>query len=412
MTQATPTRWIPRLLAVAALVGVVLAGVQLRERAARASGLSDALQQRGRVVVLPGSPWASRTVEGTELVPPSDAVMAALAEDATDGRADALLRALEDMHAWGLLVESRGPGEDRSVMGRLATYQRTPPLRAQYLTPTEALYTRDLDSADAVSEGDLLARVARGILDGRSPPPVALFPEPLRRMRSVEVMVLLRAQGTPRLWRSARGSSIARALITACTVARERWHERAQALGGPLERQLARLTVEVALLHEDGTLSVADHGFIERVFTPVHGVAYERTRSWRYYLPDATREHGGGSAVRAYEDLLVENGQAPDVLGEAQMRLYRMVVTSLGRSPALLEGDLPNPGVATNPEAGGAGVDAAVGVGDAPGPSEGDAPADAADTTARDRADLDELLPPGEWMPELVDVAPPAAPTP
>src|SRR5690606_26092230 len=119
----------------------------------------------------------------------------------------------DEISAWGLLVESRAPSQDSSALARLATYQRTPPLRALYLTPTEALYTRDLDSADAVPEGALLARVARGILEGRSPPPIGLFPEPLRRMRSVEVMALLRAQGTPRLWRSARGSSIARALI-------------------------------------------------------------------------------------------------------------------------------------------------------------------------------------------------------
>ena len=384
------------LLVLGLLAAVIAGGLALRESTVRSGGLGSSLRDRGRVAVLPGSPWLRRQVEGTTFLPATDAVSAALALESLDGDARALAEALDAMDAWGLLVETRPAAEARDVLGRLATYQRTPPLRAVYLTPTEALYTRDLESADALPEGELLAQVARGILEGRSAPPVAMFPEPLRRMRSVEVMVLLRSNGTARLWRSARGSSIARALITACVVARERWHERAQALGGPLDGQLSRLDVEVALLHEDGTLSESDAGFIDRVFTPVHGVAFERTRSWRYYLPDATREHGGGSAVAAYSALLIENGHEPSVLGEAQLRLYRLVVTQLGRSPAPFGSDSP-------------GVDApSLSAEVAPAPPavpylEGGAP----DT---DAADVDALLPPDEWLPELedVDVRPPA----
>jgi hypothetical protein len=212
-------------------------------------------------------------------------------------------------------------------------------------------------------------------------------------------MVLLRSNGTARLWRSARGSSIARALITACVVARERWHERAQALGGPLDGQLSRLDVEVALLHEDGTLSEADPGFIDRVFTPVHGVAFERTRSWRYYLPDATREHGGGSAVAAYSALLIENGQEPSVLGEAQMRLYRLVVTQLGRSPAPFGSELPTPDAPAVP------ADVAPPPADADADAGSDPEGGDPDT---DAADVDALLPADEWLPELegLDVRP------
>jgi len=385
------------VLALALLAALVAGGLWLRKATAEGGGLGSTLRDRGRVAVLPGSPWLAREVEGTEVVLASDAVTTALALEPPDGDARPLAEALDGMDAWGLLVETRPPGNERDVLGRLATYQRTPPLRAVYLTPNEALYTRDLESADALPDGELLARVARGILEGRSAPPMALFPEPLRRMRSVEVMVLLRANGTARLWRSARGSSIARALITACVVARERWHERAQALGGPLDGQLSRLDVEVALLHEDGTLSEPSESFIDRVFTPVHGVAFERTRSWRYYLPDATRERGGGSAVAAYSALLIENGHEPSVLGEAQLRLYRLVVTNLGRSPAPFGSGSP-----TADEASGA--EAVAPPDDVPDPS-----AEAGDT---DTADLDALLPPDEWLPELddVDVAP--SPTP
>jgi Arc/MetJ-type ribon-helix-helix transcriptional regulator len=407
--------WRLVVLSLVALVALAAGLFALRESAAHTSGLAASLAQRGVVVVLPGSPWLTRQVEGTRFVVPSDAVRAALEADASDGRADALLSALDEMHAWGLLVATRGPTEEHTALARLATYKRTAPLRALYLSPTEALYTRDADSADAVPEGALLASVARGILDGRSPPPVGLFPEPLRRMRSVEVMVMIRAQGTPRLWRSARGSSIARALITACMVARERWHERAQALGGPLDRQLSRLDVEVALLHEDGTLSEASADFIQRVFTPVHGVAYERTRSWRYYLPDATREHGQGSAVAAYEALLRENGQEPAVLGEAQMRLYRLVVTSLGRSPAstadagglLDQVDIFDP-PPTDPAAPNAEAPGAEDTADPAPPAEDDVERG----VAADQADVDALLPPGDWLPGLVDVPAPSEESP
>jgi hypothetical protein len=242
-----------------------------------------------------------------------------------------------------------------------------------YLTPDEVLYARDMDTSDALAEGALLARIARGILEGRSVPPVALYPEPLRRMRSVEVMVLLRSRGVASLWRSARGSSIARALGTACVVARERWHERAQALGGPLDAQLPNLDVEVALLSEDGTLSEADPAFIDRVFSPAHGVAYERTRAWRYFLPAATREKGGGSAMEAYRQLLLENSEEAS-LDEAQLRLYRLVVRNLGRSASPgLEATLPDPTRAVVQPAG----------------------------LGAEEPDVDELLPADDWLPEL-----------
>ena len=159
--------WRAPLIAVVVVVALAAAALAARESAAHTSGLATALAQRGRVVILDGSPWRSRSLPGTQFVPPSAAVLAALAADASDGRAVELAAALDDMGAWGLLVESRAPSQDSSALARLATYQRTPPLRALYLTPTEALYTRDLDSVDAVPEGALLARVARGIRVGR-----------------------------------------------------------------------------------------------------------------------------------------------------------------------------------------------------------------------------------------------------
>lgn len=147
-------------------------------------------------------------------------------------------------------------------------------------------------------------------------------------------MVLLREEGSPRLWRSARGSSIARALVLATVKARERWIERERAMGAPLDVVLPRLDVEVSLLLEDGTLGARDRAFVERVFTSAHGVAYEQRQSWRYLLPETTRQEGGGSAVRAYERLFAQNGLPPSTLESPSLRLYRLVVDPLSTSPS------------------------------------------------------------------------------
>jgi hypothetical protein len=178
-----------------------------------------------------------------------------------------------------------------------------------------------------------MAVVARALIGGARPPRVSSFPEPLRRLRPVEVMVLLRDGDRPRLWRSARGNSIASALITAATVARQRWQEREQAMGTPLEQALERLELDVDLLEDDGTIGERSPAFIDRVFfIGVHGVGYERKGAWRYLLPDATREDGKGRPSQAYRKLFSDDGLPPDSFDRHDLRLYRMVVQTIATS--------------------------------------------------------------------------------
>src|SRR6185436_13582590 len=132
----------------------------------------------------------------------------------------------------------------RSLRSRLEHYERLAGLRGLYLSPDAALYAPDVTRELSPAHRDALAVVARALIGGARPPRVASFPEPLRRLRPVEVMVLLRDGERARLWRSARGSSIASALITASTVARQRWQEREQAMGAKIDQALPRLDLD------------------------------------------------------------------------------------------------------------------------------------------------------------------------
>ena len=326
------------LVALLVAVGLVVAAFFLaRSMTSPPGALEVALSGRGRVLVRPGSPWLGRDdVPGTHFLAASGAVEAALgAED--DGTA--LAEALRSDGAFGIFLTA-SLDEGASVRHRLANLGDVPAMRGVVLTPSEALYAPSVPVGGAVDAGRLLAEVARGILDSRSPPPLALFPEELRAERSVEVMVLLRENGTARLWRSARGGSIASALIVATTRARDRWRQRTQAMGGRLSEKLPLLQVEVSLLEEDGTLTDPDPAFLERAFTPAHGVAYERQRSWHYELPAATRRAGSVSA--AYESVLEKDGNTAS-LDEADIRLYRLRVVPLGTSRPRREASLPSP---------------------------------------------------------------------
>jgi len=164
---------------------------------------------------------------------------------------------------------------------------------------------------------------------------VTSFPAALRRVERVEVMVMLSQRGEPRLWRSARGTSIARALLTATRVARDRWREREQAMGGPLPQKLVDLDVEVSLLSEDGALGSAQRTFVDRAITPAHGVGFDYRTAWHYLLPrDVARRKKG--PFQALSELIIDQGLALSVLGESDTRLYRFVPVSLGVSKAPL----------------------------------------------------------------------------
>ena len=322
--------------ALVVLVGVVAAIAWGGSRVSGTGELARELRDRGTVAVVGArGDLMSLGTGGTEMVRASDSAALAAALEGTDP--ETLVDAMEAERIDALLVDGRLGGdasEDATMAARLHAYGHVPGLSAAYLTPAAALYMPAQIERIEPPLDDALATVARGILEGSRPPRVSSFPEPLRRMRNVEVMVMLRDRGRARLWRSARGSSIARALVTASVVAKQRWDEREQAMGGPLEDKLPHLDVEVVLLDEDGTLGVRSPSFVDRAFTPEHGVAYERRGAWRYLLPDATRTAGNGSAVKAYETLFAEHGLAADSFDRHDLRLYRLVTRPLARSPA------------------------------------------------------------------------------
>ncbi len=290
--------------------------------------LTRELERRGRVaVVSPTNAFGGVEAEGTEFVA-ADPLVEAL--DGTDGAA--LAEAMQNASIDAILIESGEPAEEGApIRARLASFDHVEGMRGVYLSPTGAVYAPSA-RAELGESAAATARIARRILDGTPPPPISIYPEPLRRIRNVEVMVLLRDFGTARLWRSARGSSIAKALETATLAARQRWRERQQALGGPLDDRLPGLDVEVSILEEDGTLGAVTPAFVERVFGEEHGVAYERPGAWRYMLPDATRRAGQGSALAAYQELFADNALPADSMSRRDLRFYRMVVTELGIS--------------------------------------------------------------------------------
>lgn len=354
------SRWLWVLLGLLALGGAIGGFVWYTSSRPRGGAMIEReLRDRGRVAVIGQEDLLALEAEGAQLLPAAEVpgLGAALAE--TDETA--LNEVLQREAIAAVLVDGRPGGsteEGATVAERLRAYARMDSLRGIYLTPTAALYERRRGLQLEPPLGEVLARAGRQIVGGARTPRLRAFPEPLRRSRNVEVMVMLERNGRPRLWRSARGSSIARALITAGSVARQRWTEREQAMGGPIDdpvRGLPRLTVRVFLLEEDGTLADRSSPFVERVFGAEHGVAFEDRGSWHYLLPRATRERGEGSAMLAYAELFDDAGvgratdagpEAPaededrsrrvrlaaEVLQRDDLRFYRLVAREVGVS--------------------------------------------------------------------------------
>ncbi len=295
--------------------------------------LSRALTERGRVAVLGPRAWLELRPEGAR--PFAADSVPQLAAALAGHEPARLLAALEHAGAEALLVDPLSPASDHAALvARLARYEHVDGLRGLVLAPGFALYAPDPVQQLSAAERNALAVVARALLGGARRPRTSSFPEPLRRLRPVEVMVLLREGTRPRLWRSARGSSLATALMTAAVVARERWQERAQAMGAALDAELPHLDLDVSLLEDDGTIADREPAFIDRVFFPMHGVGYERKGAWHYSLPEATQQDGKGRASRAYRKLFADGGLPEDSFGRHDLRLYRLVVQKLASSPA------------------------------------------------------------------------------
>lgn len=289
--------------------------------------LCDALAKR-RVVEVFAVGDVDLRCEGVRMEQADGPLVRALAQDDET----ALISALRRHKASAIAV---APTAEREVgiRAKLAAREHLNGLRAVILSPELSLYAPSREVELSFQEREALAYVARALLRGAREPNVASFPPSLRRVERVEVMVLLRRRGEPRLWRSARATSIARGLLTAARVARDRWREREQAMGGPLAKQLLELDVEVLLLSEDGTLLGRQSSFIDHAVKPVHGIGFDHRTSWHYVLPRDLPRQGG--AYKALTQQLGEQGLTTAAL-DSDARVYRFVPLSLAVSKAPL----------------------------------------------------------------------------
>lgn len=278
-----------------------------------------------RTVVV--TPQAKLVCEGVRVVtdPSVSALLAGI-----DGKA--LASKLRAMRATGVAVL---PGQDApGLAGRLSKLQHVVGLRSVALSPELVVAMAAPEIELSERDREAVAYVARALFRGAREPNTSSFPSSLRRVQRVEVMVALSDRGEPRLWRSARGTSIARAVLTAARVARERWRERESAMGGPLLERLRGLDVEVSLLEEDGTLAHSTANFVDRAITRQHGVGFDYRSDWHYSLPNDVIRQGKGSAFRALSALSAERGLPASVLTEPGVRLYRFVPVALATSRA------------------------------------------------------------------------------
>lgn len=315
------------LLIIGALVGSWWLQVSKKEP------LSPELRGRGRLAVIGNDSLAGTDAEGTVTLRVNTL---GVVEKALKGTNESQLsQALKQESVSGLLV---GPLRYSAVRAqeplsfKLINYAGLENFRAEFLSERAALYLPYHPPVVTPVMGKALAHLARKLLSGSKPPALQTLPAELTQAGDVEVMVLIRNQVEPQLWRSARSSSVARALLTACQVAKDRWAERAQAMGGPLPSMLDSLNVEVWLLTKDGTLTDRTDVFVNHVFKPEHGVAYEHKTAWRYMLPEFVKKVGRGSAVEAYKQLFRTGGESEASLQRRDIRLYRLRATLLGMS--------------------------------------------------------------------------------
>ena len=305
-----------------------------------------ALVGRGRVIVVGDAEWTQLRPSGTELraLATQPPLAAALADANEREGPERLIAAMQAGGVQGLLVDVASAEQLRGLAQRLARFGRVPGLQGAFLNRGAALYVLDPVRSWSPELRTGLAQVARRLIGGTPPPRIASFPPAVRKLEPVEVMVLLRSGDQPRLWRSARGSSFARALLTATAVARQRWIERSAALGGRLDVLLPTLTVELSLLQDDGEIGTRAESFVDTVTSKEHGVGYERKGGWHYLLPDATHK-GGRKPSQAYRQLFRDDGLPAESLGDADLRLYRVAVQHIGESEAAPEPKLPDDGL-------------------------------------------------------------------
>ncbi|MFT3921699.1 MAG: hypothetical protein QM778_04115 [Myxococcales bacterium] len=320
------------VVAVVALVGAAIALAWFWSARATSPTLCEALRG-ARVAKVWLAPQARLSCEGVATAEVAGLPLGAALQGSPEMQVAQLLAA-EKAAAIGL-VPGRG---GRGVLGKLASFQHVPGLRGIVLSPELAVYAPFRELTLSAREADAVAYVARALFRGAREPSVSSFPVSLRKVERVEVIVTLSENGRPLLWRSTRGTSIARALLTATRVARDRWHESSQSKGGPLEKRLPSLDVEVGILSEDGTLASLSPSFIDQVITPGHGIGFDYRNGWHYLSPADVAVRGKGKPFAALQALLADQGLPPTTLKDPNLRVYRFVPLMLGVSKAPLGG--------------------------------------------------------------------------
>ncbi len=320
--------WVVGILLLTVVATVVIAVVSRSHDGvpARASVL-EALKNRGRVLCLGDLECGSLHVDGTSWPAPESPsiIAAALVRDHSDD----FVRALERGHIAGVLV-ARGSAEPSTVWGALRNFAAVEGLRGVFVSEDVAYYELDPNPTVDAIYGLALATVSRRMLEGADAPQERSFPEPLRVARAAEVLVALRDGQTDRMWRSARGTSIANALLVATAALKTRWQERASAMGESLPSAMRHLNVVVSMMNDDGTLESQAGRTLDVAITDAHGVGYSDRSDWKYALPHAVRQAGGGR--NALRHLLEEAHESETTLLRADVRVYRFTVTEVGVS--------------------------------------------------------------------------------
>jgi len=323
-----------RVLKVIALWGLivgVIAVAWLWNARATSPAVCEALRlsRVATVILAPGAHLDCAGIETRELTSPLEAALAG-----TQEKAVAELLAREKATALGVV-----PGQGRGgILGQLAAFQHVSGLRGVVLAPDFAAFTAVREPVLSARESDALAYVARALFRGAREPSLSSFPATLRKVERVEVIVTLSEGGRPLLWRSTRGTSIARAMLTATRVARDRWHESSQSKGGPLEKRLPALDVEVGILSEDGTLVSLQPSFVNQAITKGHGLGFDYRNGWHYLSPSDVAQRGKGKPSAALQALMADQGLGPAALEDPNLRVYRFVPLTLGVSKAPLTG--------------------------------------------------------------------------
>lgn len=308
--------------------------------------VARALEPFGKVAVLGSDAWVERAGKNAVSAASIEPLVRALKERTTSPVQMALSGAGLGAIVVPFLESPDGgePADPRAVEVRLRALHHLPPLYGALLREDFAVYVPELRAVPGTQLRNALAGVARGVLSGAAPPAEDSFPGRLSRKENVELLVMLKEGSSPRLWRSSRGASYARALITASSAARDRWAEREQSMGGPLTEALGRLTVEVARFEPDGTLESSDARFLDRAITKHHGIGVEHRGAWKYVLPSAIK-HGPGEPRDALMKLLSDEKIPASLLGTEELRVYRFALRTLAASA-------PGSGVALAPAEG------------------------------------------------------------